>query len=119
MKKIGLSERGQYNTKDTFITLALSAGEDPGWIAHLCGTSEQMIYRHYRSWMPSVRRDDGKRLAAILKIGPEIGPKGTRWSPGVYKIEKLERAGKSNVDWRSSEGRKSRLPRRFCRAGLP
>ena len=46
---IGLSARGQYNIRDTFITLALSAGEDPGWVAEVCGTSEQMIFEHYRT----------------------------------------------------------------------
>ena len=43
-----LRARGQYNIRDTFISLALSAGEDPGWVARVCGTSEEMIFRHYR-----------------------------------------------------------------------
>jgi integrase len=47
--QIGLSARGQYNIRDTFITLALSAGEDPGWVAQVCGNSEQMIFEHYRT----------------------------------------------------------------------
>jgi integrase len=33
LRKLGLRARGQYNIRDTFITLALSAGEDPGWVA--------------------------------------------------------------------------------------
>jgi len=48
-----------YNIRDTFITNALSAGEDPGWVAQVCGTSEQMIFRHYRPWMPALSRTDG------------------------------------------------------------
>jgi len=35
------SQRGQYCIRDTFITLSLSVGEDPGWVARVCGTSEQ------------------------------------------------------------------------------
>ena len=30
LRRCGLRARGQYNIRDTFITLALSAGEDPG-----------------------------------------------------------------------------------------
>jgi hypothetical protein len=32
-----------------FISIALSTSEGPGWIATVCGTSEEMIFRHYRS----------------------------------------------------------------------
>jgi hypothetical protein len=53
---IGLSARGQYNIRDTFITLAPSADKDPAWIAQVRGTSEEMIFRQYRTWMPNLRR---------------------------------------------------------------
>jgi integrase len=72
---IGLSPRGQYNIRDTFITLALSAGEDPGWVAEVCGTSEQMIFDHYRSWMPKLRRGHGRQLIGRLAPGPKSRPK--------------------------------------------
>jgi integrase len=52
LRRAGMRERGQYCIRDTFITLSLSAGEDPGWVARVCGTSEQMIFRHYRNWIP-------------------------------------------------------------------
>ena len=73
--KVGLSARGQYNVRDTFITLALSAGEDPGWVAQVCGNSEQMIFEHYRTWMPKLRRGHGRQLAQMLSLGPKLGPK--------------------------------------------
>ena len=91
LRTIGVSARGQYNTRDTFITLALSAGEDPGWVATVCDTSEQMIFRHYRTWMPNLRRGDGRLLADFLNLGPERGPGrrkplkrqgGKQWSAG-------------------------------------
>jgi hypothetical protein len=53
--------------RDNFITLALSAAEDPGWVAQVCGTSEQMIFRHYRRWIPSQVRPDGRRIAALYR----------------------------------------------------
>ncbi len=44
---------GQYSIhRDTFITLALSSEEDPGWIDQVCGTSEDMISRHFRRCIP-------------------------------------------------------------------
>ncbi len=67
LRKLGLRGRGQYNIRDTFITLALSAGEDPGWVAHACGTSERMILEHYRKWMNNLTRRDGGRIARLYR----------------------------------------------------
>lgn len=53
-------------------------GEDPGWLAGVFGTSEQMIWRRYRKWIPSQKRDQGRRVAAVLGPrdggGDEVGP---------------------------------------------
>ncbi len=65
LRSLSLRARGQYNILDTFITLALSAGEDPGWVANLCGTSEQIIFGHYRRWMKNLTRQDGQRVARV------------------------------------------------------
>ncbi len=72
LRRAGIRERGQYCIRDTFITLALSAGEDPGWVAQVCGTSEQMIFRHYRNWIPGLQTGAGGRINAALAsiIGP-------------------------------------------------
>jgi hypothetical protein len=43
LRRAGIRERGQYCIRDTFISL--SAGEDPGWVARVCGTSEHMIFQ--------------------------------------------------------------------------
>ena len=51
LKLAGIENRGQYSIRDTFITHALSAGEDPAWVAQVCGTSEQMIFKHYRGFL--------------------------------------------------------------------
>ena len=87
----GISRRGQYNIRDTFITLALSAGEDPGWAAKVCGTSEQMIFKHYRRWMPDLRKGDGGRLRRLIDlaaggkipaaVSPDLSPGD---APGGY-----------------------------------
>ena len=66
LRRAGIRERGQYCIRDTFITLSLSAGEDPGWVARVCGTSEQMIFRHYRNWIPGLQAGAGSKINAAL-----------------------------------------------------
>lgn len=65
-KQCGVKARESYNTKDTFITIALSAGEDIGWIANSAGTFEQMIFKHYRKWIPNLTRRDGMAIMGVL-----------------------------------------------------
>ena len=90
LRRAGIPARGQYNIRDTFITLALSAGEDPGWVAQVCGTSEQMIFRHYRRWIPSQVRPDGRRIAALYRR-----PAGRRtdpaWAPDGHRRPRVTR----------------------------
>jgi integrase len=106
LKAIGVSARGQYNVKDTFISNALTAGEDPGWVAEVCGTSEEMIFRHYRHWLPSLRRGHGQRVVELMplrarfraEIGPKTGPNGVlavRNPSVIHKLGKWRR-GESN-----------------------
>jgi integrase len=66
LRLAGVRGRGQYCIRDTFITLSLSAGEDPGWVARVCGTSEQMIFRHYRNWIPGLQTGAGRKITAAL-----------------------------------------------------
>jgi hypothetical protein len=33
LRRAGIAGRGQYAIRDTFISLAFSSGEDPGWVA--------------------------------------------------------------------------------------
>ena len=66
LRVAGISSRGQYSIRDTFISLAISAGEDPGWVAQVCGTSERMIFIHYRRWMPGADPSRGRRIAGLL-----------------------------------------------------
>src|SRR5262249_57635891 len=97
LRVAGLRERGQYNIRDTFITLALSAGEDPGWVAAVCGTSEQMIFRHYRKWMPNTRRADGGAVARVFAhpVGHQMGTRK------AIRARKLGSSGDNS--WRRGE----------------
>jgi integrase len=67
LRRAGLRERGQYNIRDSFISIALSAGEDPGWVAAVCGTSEEMIFRHYRTWIPGLSPNAGRKVSRVLE----------------------------------------------------
>ena len=66
LRRAEIRERGQYCIRDTFITIALSSGEDPGWVAQVCGTSEQMIFRHYRHWIPALQTGAGSKVNGII-----------------------------------------------------
>lgn len=79
-RRVGIPTRGQYNIRDTFITLALSAGEDPGLVAQVCGTSEQMIFGHYRKWMRGSVRADGRRIATLYR-NPAARRPAPEWAP--------------------------------------
>lgn len=55
LERAGIPYRGQYCIRDTFCTWALSAGEDPGWVARVCGNSEEMIKIPWHSEFDRVR----------------------------------------------------------------
>ena len=60
LKKAGLSERTLYQTRHTFATLMLDAGELPGWVQGMMGhESLQMIHDRYYSHIKNYQRDDG------------------------------------------------------------
>lgn len=65
----GIRERDFYCTRHTFISLALTEGENIKAIAEQCGTSVQMIEKHYGKYMNS---DFGARLMARLEQQTEM-----------------------------------------------
>lgn len=80
LKRIGLHARGEYAIKDTYCTLALSAGEDPGWVKNQVGVTEATLWRNYRKWIPTPARRDGSLVANALRRarGQMDGQIGTR-----------------------------------------
>jgi hypothetical protein len=94
LRKLGLRVRGQYNIRDTFITLALSAGEDPGWVAQVCGTSERMIFEHYRKWMKNLTRQDGQQIARLYR---SPYPDGHRMGTEVDGAPENAKSSNNNV----------------------
>ena len=66
VKKAGVRYRRPYQTRHTYASMMLSAGEHPMWVAGQMGHSDwTMIARVYGRWMPSVDQSAGTRAASI------------------------------------------------------
>ncbi|MNP80041.1 hypothetical protein D3C76_1780160 [compost metagenome] len=66
MKKAGVRYRRPYQTRHTYASMMLSAGEHPMWVAKQMGHSDwTMIARVYGRWMPSADADAGSRAEQI------------------------------------------------------
>lgn len=62
MKKAGVRYRRPYQTRHTYASMMLSAGEHPMWVAKQMGhTDWTMIARVYGRWMPSADMDSGHK----------------------------------------------------------
>ncbi|MBW1863779.1 MAG: site-specific integrase [Deltaproteobacteria bacterium] len=60
MKKTGLPYRRMYETRHTFASWALAAGETPEWVARTLGhVDTSMVYRTYGRYIPNLTRQDG------------------------------------------------------------
>ncbi len=60
LRKAGLEPRSLYQTRHTFATLMLDAGELPGWVQSMMGhESLKMILEKYYSYIKNYQRDDG------------------------------------------------------------
>ncbi|WDP89040.1 MAG: site-specific integrase [Desulfobacter sp.] len=52
--------RPPIQTRHTFATMMITAGEDIGWVQKMLGHSSlQMIFNHYYAWIPQKTRKDG------------------------------------------------------------
>lgn len=58
-----------YSCRRSFITLALRAHVDPNEVANWCGTSVEMLYRHYSQLIKGLQGQKGKTLEAAIKDG--------------------------------------------------
>jgi integrase len=53
LKKIGVRYRNPYQTRHTYASMMLSAGENPLWVAKQMGHRDtEMIIKHYGRWIP-------------------------------------------------------------------
>jgi len=73
LKKAGLADRRLYETRHTFATLMLDAGELPGWVQRMMGHETlQMIHERYYSYIKNYQRDDVKAfMENVYNAGKE------------------------------------------------
>jgi integrase len=83
LRVLKIRPRPFYNTRHTYISIALTLGCNPKWIAEQTGTSLAMIEKHYGKYI----RDDGD---ALLRAYVE-SPKKDR------KIEQTEELAKEKT----------------------
>ena len=75
LKKAELEYRPPIQTRHTFATMMLSAGEDIGWVQAMLGHSSlQMIYTRYYAWTPRKTRTDGWAFMQEASNRTDNGP---------------------------------------------
>ncbi|WP_317915120.1 DUF3596 domain-containing protein [Cupriavidus metallidurans] len=72
LKRAGVRYRNPYQTRHTYASMMLSAGEHPMWVAKQMGHADwTMIARVYGRWMPSADAEAGNR--AVKKFAANAG----------------------------------------------
>jgi len=67
IKKSRLRYRRMYETRHTFASWALAAGETPEWVARTLGhVDTSMVYRTYGRFIPNLTRRDGSAFEQQL-----------------------------------------------------
>ena len=67
LEKAGIEYRPPIQTRHTFATMMLSAGEEIGWVQNMLGhASLEMINRRYYKWKPRITRNDGQAFRSFI-----------------------------------------------------
>lgn len=69
LRRAGVRYRRPYQTRHTYASMMLSAGEHPMWVAQQMGHSDwTMIAKIYGKWMPSANLDAGRKAEATFAL---------------------------------------------------
>lgn len=83
LTKASLSRRIMYQTRHTFASNALAAGESPSWVAAMLGhASAETLFRVYARYIPNRTRRDGSALLQRM-AGTEVVTKSTEETAAV------------------------------------
>jgi integrase len=89
LRAAGVRYRYPYQTRHTFASTLLSAGENPVWVASMMGHKDwAMIIKVYGRWIPSVAPDAGTHVAALWESVPNVSQTGTNPHPSTPKTKK-------------------------------
>lgn len=71
MEKSEIPRRRMYETRHTFASWALAAGEIPEWVAHTLGhVDTSMVFRTYGRYIPNLTRQDGSAFEQFYQGKP-------------------------------------------------
>jgi integrase len=75
LTKAGLRRRTFYQTRHSFASNGLAAGEAPSWVAAMLGhTTPEMLFTVYARLIPNRTRRDGSALLARMAAKPSAAP---------------------------------------------
>lgn len=66
LRRVGIRHRPPKELRDTSVTLALTSGADPWWVARMHGHSIQTMQKDYAKWMP--KADGGRNVGAMNRF---------------------------------------------------
>ena len=106
LERAGIEYRPPLQTRHTFATMMLSAGEDVGWVQNMLGhCSLQMIFQRYYAWIPRKTRSDGQAFLRYAENETAESPKKAK-SIGIEKPNSDKRC--TNLVPLADYGRKKR-----------
>ena len=89
LREASLSRRTMYQTRHTFASNALAAGESPSWVAAMLGhASPEILFSVYARYIPNRTRRDGSALVQRME-GTEAVTKAT--AEGAAVLPKYSR----------------------------
>jgi integrase len=99
MEKSGIPYRRMYETRHTFASWALAAGESPEWVARTLGhVNSAMVYKTYGRYIPNLTRQDGSAFERqYAGAGDEkVDTFGHNWAQFWAQSPKLGQYNPSN-----------------------
>lgn len=72
LRKAGVRYRNPYQTRHTWASMMLTAGESPIWVAQQMGHSDTaMIFRNYGRWIEGDQANSGHKAVAMFSKNPD------------------------------------------------
>lgn len=77
LRALGIRVRGLYSTKDTYISMALTAGVNPTWLEDQTGVRYETMRRHYGRWLNG---NSAGELQKLANLAPGLAPANDRYT---------------------------------------